>query len=168
MKRVHDFSILNGDKSGHKHPESINTLQAMFKNKTKGTSYYPYYTFVSRFVMLRVMLRCKVEVFKSLNQISELERNPSFDGWVFEFDFLYSVRKAAVTPTASSICVQQFMKYNVLTAHTLKMTEKNHHWNVRSVVLSDQLLSVDDFDGLFIIPDRWNQGGWDAIYITRS
>merc|ERR1711937_748275 len=70
--------------------KSVNCLRSVFYLNKSGD----YYSFVSQYVMRKLVARTEGKIIRAMTEFSRSIANPSFDGWVFEFNFLNSVSSA--------------------------------------------------------------------------
>jgi len=76
--------------------------------------------------------------------------NPAFDGWVLELDFLMQISRADITLYSSGEYGDPTMKEQSTWTH---LTQIKFHD-------PGDLLAIETG---WLVPDRWNQGGYDAI-----
>jgi len=122
--------------------------------------------FMSEFIARQVAEICEISFIQQAANCALAKTIPTFDGWVFEADFLLQIRLSETN--------QKPM--------VLRTSEKNIEslWNVNQRVhflsvekLSDCLCTVNTQeigkfhleDHNWLIPKKWNQGGYDAVQI---
>jgi len=123
----------------HKH-HAVNHL--LFDDGTKLVSQY-----VTRLIAEKYSLQ-----FVSQARKSALASNPSFDGWIFEADFLIHVKLAEESHVPLSMCDEQ---------------GNGVFWNVAKIDSFDTIESWSPTElknDSWIIPQRWNQGCYDAVH----
>eukprot|EP01123_Difflugia_compressa_P001838 TRINITY_DN12312_c0_g1_i1.p1 TRINITY_DN12312_c0_g1~~TRINITY_DN12312_c0_g1_i1.p1 ORF type:complete len:249 (-),score=18.56 TRINITY_DN12312_c0_g1_i1:9-662(-) len=97
------------------------------------------------------------------------KNNPTFDGWIFEADFLVELRMACQNKT--SIYLLDFQINNQLIS-----SEQTLNSDKLELVVNERLLFFDitDIDrnkfqnGVWLIPQRWNQGCYDAVQLINN
>ena len=192
----------------------------------------PEYCFVSKYA-----LRCAVKVIElsfmdRLTTFSQSKANSSFDGWVFEFDFLAQIRRkigahlilspinarsiagrkkksdekgrqkkkstetvtaaSSSAATAASLVTQaesiaarsvhlqgstRWLSHDDARAHSHTHSRSDHNTigrklKVMGICSFDTIEDIAKLkerltDGAFLLPEKWNQAGFDAVYITR-
>ena len=108
-------------------------------------------SFVSRYVMIEVAKTCELKFIKDAYVFSRTQHNPAFKGWIVEFDFLAQLHQA--------------LKHGSKVAVSLEDKEKKLPVTEIKYIDPDHLQKLEKHAGLWLIPIRWNQGGYDAIYI---
>lgn len=110
---------------------------------------------VSEYVTRSLMWDCDVEIMKSLTTLSSNLNNPAFDGWVFELDFLLQVRLHCNRK-------DDFSLFND--------DNESVCWTCGSGIVRftevDELNGETIADGTWLIPNKWNQGGYDAAQLV--
>jgi hypothetical protein len=115
---------------------------------------------VSKYVMRELVERCEKSFIRMLTSVSLLRGNPSFDGWVFEMDFLLQIR----------LMCESFDNNRPF----LKLFDTNgnrEEWYGVARRIFDSPSELSDcvfFDNTWCIPRMWNQGGYDAVHIINS
>ena len=106
---------------------------------------------VSRFAGVELAIKAGPELISQLSQVTKLDGNPSMDGWLLEMWFFASLRSGGVKLLDKNGTVQQtWPQYSV---RNLDMTS---------------FPSLPKNDGVWFKPNKWNQGGFDAIYMNKS
>lgn len=160
------------NKIGERSKNVVNTLRAAII-LDNGTITYE---FISRYV-LRHALKLKIndrKFMEALTAFAKVKNNPSFDGWVLEFDFLHQLRLCMQRHepiTLTSLWKQTLRNGAVPTPQPkpVKIEWKVSH--MRSFKNIDEIASLNPTvfcDGMFLLPTKWNQGGFDAVHLTKS
>ncbi|KAI3655568.1 hypothetical protein MP638_002633, partial [Amoeboaphelidium occidentale] len=103
---------------------------------------------VSEWAALELAMRHGPELVKNLAAVTRLVSNPSFDGWLLEMWFFASLCKGGV---------ELFDKNGAFS-------EK---WHASVVFFFSVMPSLPD-KGIWLKPAKWNQGGYDAIFINKE
>jgi hypothetical protein len=118
---------------------------------------------ISEFVIRVLSEKCTVEFLREALGCP-LSRNPSFDGWLFEFDFLIHVRHAQKSGTP-------LMLFDHQSSHTDKWVD----WNAsRCITFKKEnasdiaLVGVQDYENIWLLPEKWNQGCYDAVQLLSN
>jgi hypothetical protein len=107
---------------------------------------------VSEFAMRLIAEKCELSFVSQATNFAKKFKNKSFDGWVFELDFLLQLRLADEGGRD-------------LTVYDGQAEE---HWTVGGRESFDHALEIAAMelqDGVWLIPQRWNQGGFDAVQV---
>jgi hypothetical protein len=145
IRKVGDpLNILSGQ-SGSSSFAVVNHLGSSFKNKiiTKGI--------VSEYVAVSLTLQCELKVVRTFLNNADVKRNPSMLGWITELKFLATLRYASKTFQKSLTVVGT-------------VTNENEEWTVQGYQEGFDALTVQEKPvEEWIIPKKWNQGGYDFI-----
>jgi hypothetical protein len=111
---------------------------------------------VSEFVARALAEKCEESFFKRAHD-HPLSSNPTFDGWILEADFLYQVRLGERSK-------------GVLVFPDLNENNSETFWKVKGrrefYSPADIIIPVDDkLEDVWYIPQKWNQGCYDAVHI---
>jgi hypothetical protein len=106
---------------------------------------------ISEFAGFLAALKMGPELVKNLSRCIGHDSNPAMNGWMLEMWFFASLRKGGV----------KFWK---------KGERGLFHWaEVASVEILDMdCFQVPDAGGVWLKPQKWNQGGYDAVLISRT
>ena len=147
LSRVTNKEWILSDVSGNNCAGAVGHLR--FEDRDKNVS------FVSRYVMIAVAKTCELRFIKDAYPFTATHRNPAFKGWIVEFDFLGQLHQALRHKSKVVVSTQN----------------KENHLSVREIQYIDpdgDLQHLSKRAGLWLIPIRWNQGGYDAIYIKNE
>jgi len=88
-------------------------------------------------------------LIQSLAEVLDHDRNTAMDGWLFEMWFFASIRSGQVT---------------------FKTNGVQGSWEKANVVTFDPENVPNDLpnDGIWLKPLKWNQGGYDAVYVNKD
>jgi hypothetical protein len=119
-----------------------------------------------------LVLKTSKEIIAAMTAYSRAANNPAFDGWIFEFDFLNSVKNAVTTEKA-------FVLNNHVSSQTTNAAQKTHEqgktsWDITSTKTFANVKDICAWDptsfkdkSLFLIPEKWNQSGFDGVFVSR-
>ena len=157
LSKVTDMNLLLSGLQGSKSGTSVNhLLQQDLEGKT---------FIVSEYVLRQLVSKCETRFIREATSYSYQLHNPSFDGWIFELDFLFQLRlveKGILTiRNGQQDEIWQvsrripFHKEDELKGKKIKEHGKPEvHENKMGLQPGDWLL-----------PQRWNQGCYDAVQI---
>lgn len=142
-------SVTNWFKDGFTGIRSDSSVSHLFSVKKDQKGFI-----VSEFVGRLLSEICQ-ETFLKEASANVLCRNPTFDGWIFEADFLYQVRKSEESKNP---------------VHVYLDIEKKSSWSVsqrRKFSRLDEIVidKADPLKNVWYIPEKWNQACYDAVYI---
>eukprot|EP01126_Amoeba_proteus_P023598 TRINITY_DN2369_c0_g6_i1.p1 TRINITY_DN2369_c0_g6~~TRINITY_DN2369_c0_g6_i1.p1 ORF type:complete len:447 (+),score=84.18 TRINITY_DN2369_c0_g6_i1:437-1777(+) len=152
IEKVTDFESLSSSFVGTKSSVAINHLFIADKNKAS--------FLVSEFAARTLADKCAVSFFSQARS-STLASNPAFDGWILEADFLYQVRRAE---KGSGLILLDFdEKAKANPSPTIR-------WEAACRIRFDKVqdLTAPYDENTWLIPNRWNQGCYDAIQIINK
>lgn len=117
---------------------------------------------VSRYVMrtLAETADIELEFLNKARDYARQYRNPAFEGWVVEFDFLFRVRQAARDADILGLIVQNGEEQDMLPVTSLTCGVDPTD--------AQKMQHLDTTSGSWFFPKLWNQGGYDAVYITSE
>ena len=125
---------------------------------------------VSEYVTRSLADSCEKRfVAQAFVQSVKLE-NPSFDGWVLEMDFMMQLRLAQLNTAAIEVTIGDESKEDWKVPKRIAFRDPNDL--VGNVIpqsvpeAKENLLGVTD--GAWLVPKRWNQGGYDAAQILAT
>jgi hypothetical protein len=107
-------------------------------------------TVVSRFAAERLAMKAGPEAIEVLANALQHDMNPSMEGWIFEMLFFSRLRHGAVH-------IKSEDGINLIWPKA----EKIH-------VLEKQTLDKFEGEKIWLKPQRWNQGGYDAVFVDKS
>jgi hypothetical protein len=143
VEKLSNMNDLLSGMSGKRSATAVNHL-VMVNKLGKGF-------IVSEFAMRLVAEKCEAAFITQATSFATKFKNPAFDGWVFELDFLLHLRLkegAAIDVTVDGGGTES--------------------WNVKK---RESFHTVDDItdlqleDDMWLVPKRWNQGGYDAVQV---
>jgi hypothetical protein len=138
-----DMASLLSGMNGKRSATAVNHLCMVDKDRNS--------FIVSEFAMRLVAEKCEAAFITQATSFATKFKNPAFDGWVFELDFLLHLRLkegAAIDVTVNGGGTES--------------------WNVKK---RESFHTVDDIkdlqleDDMWLVPKRWNQGGYDAVQV---
>lgn len=126
-------------------------------NRLLSTSFFPHDIFyrkssiVSRFAGVMLAIKVGPDLIRRLAQATRHEGNPSMDGWMLEMWFLASIRHGGV---------------RLLDCRDREVGS----WPQAEVDTLDvaSFPRLPENKGVWFKPSKWNQGGFDAVYIHKS
>lgn len=105
---------------------------------------------ISQFAGFLISVRLGPDLIKYLAKTVVQDSNPAMNGWFLEMWFFASLRNGGVS---------------------IKKDETIIHWKeVASVEIFDidSFQSIPDQEGVWLKPKKWNQGGFDAVFIYQT
>jgi len=107
-------------------------------------------TVVSRFAAEKLAMKAGPDAIEVLANSLRQDMNPSMEGWIFEMLFFARLRHGAV--------------------HFKDKASKKLSWPKAEEihVLEKQTLDELQGDQIWLKPQRWNQGGYDAVFVDKS
>jgi DNA polymerase III delta prime subunit len=106
---------------------------------------------VSRFAGIMLAIKVGPELIRHLAEATRHDGNPAMDGWMLEMWFFASLRHGGVNLLNKKGMVSQTLAESNI--ETLDITS---------------FPSLPKTTGLWYKPKKWNQGGYDAIYIDKN
>lgn len=144
-RRVSDMRLVLSGIKGDKVPDAVNTLLQITKRSQSpgGVGDEKERFVVSPFAACLLSETIGAELIRMAAPICQ--HNPSFDGWIMELDFLVRIRGQAdlVLHCEPDIVWPHFTQYLFSDPPDVSTLTKN----------------------LWLIPKRWNQGGYDAVRV---
>jgi hypothetical protein len=147
IAKINDAKVLLAGMGGDRSLTTVNHLCMVNKDR-KGF-------IVSEYAMRLIAEKCEQSFITEATAFADAYANPSLDGWVFELDFLLRLRLAKKHGHALIV-------YD-------DMAEEP--WTVDSRKHFDKLAELEQIqlaDGMWLIPKRWNQGGYDAVQVLEN
>ena len=148
LSRVQNKEWILSDISGNNCDGAVGHLR--FEDANKNVS------FVSQYVMIEVAKTCELRFIRDAYIFTRQHHNPAFKGWIVEFDFLGQLHSALRHKT------KLVVRKGDQELH-LPVTEINY---VDPDADDSNLQNLKKHAGLWLVPIRWNQGGYDAVYIS--
>ena len=107
-------------------------------------------TVISRFAAERLSMKAGPDAIEVLANSLQQDLNPSMEGWIFEMLFFSRLRLTGV--------------------HLVDKTKHTHVWqeSVQISILQKQTLEELPGDRIWLRPYRWNQGGYDAVFVDKT
>jgi len=114
------------------------------------------YTIVSRYAADRLVQRSGSAFVQHMKQVASTERNPTLRGWAFELGFFVEIEQAAREGKGILVKVRG-------------TSDGIESWPGTTVNSFDP----DAFDATALVgawarPNKWNQGGYDAVLMTAK
>ena len=142
ISRVKDYKQILSGMQGEASADAINSLMQRFGDAT---------IVVSEYALKLLSAKVGMEFVSMAEKI--LPRNPSWQGWVFELKFMVKCQKE---PS--------------ITVYGVVDTSLEYTWNKKGEIsvfaYTDIPGSLDD--NSWILPEKWNQGCFDAIFYHRK
>ena len=113
-------------------------------------------SFVSRYVLITVAKTCELSFIREAYAFTAAHHNPAFKGWIVEFDFLGQLHSALRHKT--KLVVRKGDQELHLPVTGIKYVDPD--------AADSNLQNLKKHAGLWLVPIRWNQGGYDAVYIS--
>jgi hypothetical protein len=130
--------------SGQRSSSSINRLHAMFKRPSGVGAVSPV---ISQYAATLIATRCGSEAIKKFMSTHRDSSNPALDGWMLEMVFFASLRKGGLA--------------------LVDATGTEVDWGESVVVTADDVPGLSSAHPVWIKPEKWNQGGYDAIMVCK-
>ena len=106
-------------------------------------------TILSRFASERVAMKAGPDAIEVLANSLQHDMNPSMEGWIFEMLFFSRLRLGGV--------------------YFVDKDQQQHVWQSSGdiITLKGQSLGELTGDKFWLKPQRWNQGGYDAVFVDK-
>ncbi|POM80720.1 Crinkler (CRN) family protein [Phytophthora palmivora] len=134
--------------SGQRSSSSINRLFGMFQRPRVVGTVSPV---ISQYVATLIAVRCGPEAMEThlLSCCSSIERsNPALNGWMLEMVFFASLRNGGLALVDAA-------------GNTVDT------WGQSVIVVTDGIPALSSAQPVWIKPEKWNQGGYDAIMVCK-
>ncbi|KAE9284540.1 hypothetical protein PF008_g27135 [Phytophthora fragariae] len=125
---------------------SLNCVFAMFKG-TSGVSTVLHV--VSGYAAATIGIRCSPEIIKRFMNTNQGSSNPVLNGWMLEMIFFSSIREGSLDMVDAA-------------------GNKTGNWMKGTLVVSDGVPSLPADRHIWIKPEKWNKGGYDAIMVDKG
>ncbi|KAH9113896.1 hypothetical protein AeMF1_011984 [Aphanomyces euteiches] len=132
--------------SGQRSSFSINRLFGMFKQPNDVGAVYPV---ISQYAATLIAIRCGPEAIKKFMSTRQDSSNPALDGWMVEMHFFASLQAGGLDLIDAA-------------GNTIG------RWGPSLVVVGDGIPKLPFAHPVWIKPQKWNQGGYDAIMVCKS
>jgi len=99
---------------------------------------------ISEYVVRKLSARVDAEFVKLARQVC---RNPSLDGWILEMDFLIRIKH----PSGMTLYA---------------LSNEPRVWEFLGQTDFHDPSDISEIKTGWLVPDRWNQGGYDAVRVT--
>jgi hypothetical protein len=148
VAKVTDLNLLLNGMNGERSDSAVNHLCMVTQKKA---------FIVCEYAMRLIAETCEASFIKAATRYaSNFEfDNQTFDGWVFELDFMLQLRQAS-----------EAAKKSLVVYANENNAEK---WDVGNRLSFDKPQEIESMksldDGTWLIPRRWNQGGYDAVQL---
>ncbi|KAG9415653.1 hypothetical protein AC1031_000036 [Aphanomyces cochlioides] len=127
--------------SGQRSSLCINRLSGMFK---RSHAVGIVYSVISRYAGTLIAVRCGLEGIKKFMSTHRDSSNPVLDGWMLEMAFFASLLTGGLT---------------LIDAEGNEVDT----WGPSLIVVGDGIPELSSAHPVWIKPQKWNQGGYDAI-----
>jgi hypothetical protein len=156
IRRCSDPKALIGGLNGDRSVMAINHL-LLYDDCEKSTF------LISQFAIRILSEKCSVEFLRDALSCP-LSRNPSFDGWLFEFDFLIHLRHAQKSNTLLTLA--HFESSKVKLDDSLWSASRCIDFAKEDA--SDICVNLANCENVWLIPQKWNQGCYDAVQLLSN
>jgi hypothetical protein len=131
--------------------QSNDVVNRLFSASAKsGNSFSRQSSIISQFAALLLAIKSGPDLIRSLKDVTKYDSNPSMDGWMLEMWFFASIRKGGLVLSTGGGGTHSWPESNIITNHFPDFS------NLPAV------------GGVWLKPNKWNQGGYDAIYINKQ
>jgi hypothetical protein len=114
------------------------------------------YTIVSRYAADQLVARAGATFVQHMSEVASQQKNPTLRGWAFELGFFVEIEQA----------VRESRGIQVKVRGTSNEMES---WPATTVNIFDpKAFEVANVVGAWARPSKWNQGGYDAVLMTRK
>mmetsp|Transcript_999 Transcript_999/g.1221 ORF Transcript_999/g.1221 Transcript_999/m.1221 type:complete len:589 (-) Transcript_999:188-1954(-) len=151
INKCENFVQLIEESSGPSSNVAVNHLR-----QKRGNAHF----IISKHVMREIVKKCDKTFIKGLTAVSSIYGNPSFDGWVFEMDFLIQINEMCKDVTGHTSL--QVLNADKSVAGTL------YGHDYRTFIDARKLREVRFKEYTWLVPKKWNQGGYDAVQVINS
>ncbi|KAK1929592.1 hypothetical protein P3T76_014990 [Phytophthora citrophthora] len=131
--------------SGQHSSSSINRLFGMFKRPHDVGAVSPV---ISQYAATLIAVRCGPEAIKKFMSTHRDSSNPALNGWMLEMVFFASLRNGGLALVDAA-------------GNTVDM------WGESVIVVGDGIPALYSAHPVWIKPEKWNQGGYDAIMVCK-
>nr|AHF51836.1 crinkler [Lagenidium giganteum] len=131
--------------SGQRSSLSINRLFGMFQRPYDVGAVSPV---ISRYVATLIAVRCGPEAIKKFMSTHRDSSNPALNGWMLEMVFFASLRNGGLALVDAA-------------GNTVGT------WGQSVIVVADEIPALSSAHPIWIKPEKWNQGGYDAIMVCK-
>ncbi|TMW64761.1 hypothetical protein Poli38472_011641 [Pythium oligandrum] len=131
--------------SGQRSSSSINRLFGMFQRPHDVGAVSPV---ISQYAATLIAIRCGPEAIKKFISTHRDISNPALDGWMLEMVFFASLRNGGLALVDAA-------------GNTVDT------WGQSVVVIADGIPALSSAHPVWIKPEKWNQGGYDAIMVCK-
>jgi hypothetical protein len=132
--------------SGQSSVLSINRLFGMFEHPSDKQRWV--WPVISQFAATLLAVKCGPDGIKRFMVMRRFSSNPALDGWMLEMVFFASLEKGGL----------------LLFDKDRKSVGK---WDESNVLVTDGIPALSSDHPVWIRPERWNQGGYDAIMVCK-
>ena len=154
LSKVKNFADLLKGSGGGASADAVNHLQCWSRDGRRPTV-------ISEFAMRWLSQEVGLEFVKMYYAHEAVQKNPAWRGWVFELEFLTRLRLAV--ESGASIELEADGK------------EETIEWRVPHRETFKDLSAVTQLagggglaDGCWLVPEKWNQGGYDAAFVEGT
>jgi hypothetical protein len=148
MDAVSDIGPYLQGKIGDRSVNVINRLFSLYNGRTGPETWV-----VSRFVSVSYALKRGPGVIKELARAVEGYSNPAMDGWMMEMQFFAHLNVDGIVLSDSTGTQKKEFPKSPVQIFDVK------------ALLS---VSFPDDSGIWLKPQQWNQGGYDAVYVHKK
>jgi hypothetical protein len=148
MRKVANMQSLLAGTSGDRARDAVNHLRLMDQ---KGNIFI-----VCEYAMRLISEKCEASFITQATHFASKLNNPVFDGWVFELDFMLKLRLADEVQASLTVYCDG---------------GEEEAWAVPKRQVFDTVADINANhlnDNTWFIPERWNQGGYDAVQLLPN
>jgi hypothetical protein len=150
ISKVTDMTLLSQGLQGTRSETSISHLFCVFENQES--------FLVSEYVTRVISEICQFSFLIEARNSPLAKSNPTFDGWVFEAEFLYEVRRSEKNSAGFAV----FMDFN-----------QKIIWDVASRVRFNEVVDIKaipdaTLGSVWFVPLKWNQACYGAVQLLKG
>ncbi|POM66060.1 Crinkler (CRN) family protein [Phytophthora palmivora] len=131
--------------SDQRSSSSINRLFGMFQRPRVVGTVSPV---ISQYVATLIAVRCGPEAIKKLMSTYQDSSNPALNSWMLEMVFFANLRNGGLALVDAA-------------GNTVDT------WSQSVIVVTDGIPALSSAQPVWIKPEKWNQGGYDAIMVCK-
>ena len=156
ISRVENWQLLLAGLRGNRSSFAVNHLITTFDTTPNARD-----TLVSEFVARKIAVNCESSFIIEVTNMLSILKNPSFDGWVFQMDFLHRLNSRGK-----------------MGRGTIVFTNSNEHWIIPSFPINffneDELETLlkgstnSTLNNAWFLPTKVNQGCYDILQLVGT
>eukprot|EP01124_Arcella_intermedia_P007446 TRINITY_DN14560_c0_g4_i3.p1 TRINITY_DN14560_c0_g4~~TRINITY_DN14560_c0_g4_i3.p1 ORF type:complete len:406 (+),score=106.18 TRINITY_DN14560_c0_g4_i3:669-1886(+) len=153
IQKVSDMKNMSAALTGNKSKLAVNHLYMITADNHQ--------FFISEYVARLLAEKCEKSFIIEACNSTLAKKNPTFDGWLFEADFLMQLR--LVNQNNEKLTLINFQE-PILTQIHLDVKFRYFFLDVKDI----KDYKNDLKENVWLIPNRWNQGCYDAVQLTKN